>query len=83
MITNMLYVHAVITKLNKSDQSQIVTANVDNPPLVPILKIVQRRKDLTKLIRSFEVSGSQGYIAIYQGSPTIRIEQSCIIKRFP
>ena len=55
----MLNVHSVISELDKSYESEIISANVYHPPFIFVLKIIQARKKGLQFIRAMKITISQ------------------------
>jgi hypothetical protein len=48
---DVLQIHSVVPEFDKSDEPQIVTTDIDNPPLVLVLKIVQTGEQRSQCVR--------------------------------
>lgn len=79
----MFDIHPVISELDESNHPEVVTADIDYPPLIPVLEIVQRRENLTQVLRGIEGAPSQCGVCIYQGFPVVGVFSRRIIERFP
>ena len=59
MCEDMLHIHSLVDKLDESDNAQVVTGNINDPPFVLVLEIIQRRKHAPHLIRRAELALSK------------------------
>ena len=62
MRDDVLYVHSIIPKRYERDHSKGIAANIDNPPFVPVTKIIQGRKSASKLRGRIEIASAQGLV---------------------
>jgi hypothetical protein len=72
----------IVFELNESHKSQVITTDINNPPPIPILEVIQRRKDLAQLIRRLERAIFQHAVTILNRDSRIWIPLGCIPKRF-
>ena len=60
----MFNIHAVVSEFDKGNQTQLVDANINDPPPVFILKFGYRWKHLLKLVRVCEITSKQHLKAV-------------------
>ena len=82
MTDNVLYIHAVVPKLDKGNHSQIVAADVDYPPFIPVPEVIQTGENLSQFIWCREVTIAQGGVHMNQRIAVIGVQLGCVIKGF-
>jgi hypothetical protein len=48
-------VDPLVDKLDKGNNSQVITTNIENPPFITIVEVIQRRKNSSQLRGAVEV----------------------------
>ena len=59
---DVLHIHAVVDELDESDDAQGVSSDINDPPFVLVLEVIQRREHTPHLVRRAEFA-----LAAYSG----------------
>jgi hypothetical protein len=80
MCENVLHVHTVVDKLDKGNDTHVVTSNIDDPPFVLVPEIIQRRKHTPHLVRRVEFAFSKNPVQVFQSLSVIGMRPGCIVE---
>lgn len=74
-------VQSIVFELYERHQPQVITADVNDPPTVSVLEVVQRWEHLTQRFWVLERAVLQYPIAVFDGDTGIRVSLGRLKKR--
>jgi hypothetical protein len=79
---DMFHVLAILPEMDVGNEPQVIAGNIDDPPPLLEFEVVQRRKESTHRLGTFELRPLQHAVQILQSSAVMGMTAGSLAERF-